>query len=278
MQVTGLATYPLKSAAGERHTTATVTTIGLESDRRWVVVDEAGDQVTARECHDLLGLSVEATGDGIALADRDGARLDVRTPGASAPQVTVGLSRIDRLGLADDEAHAWISERLGRPVRLAHLADIRSRPIGTTHGGLPGEAMSLADAGPVLLVTEASLDRLRDLVVQETGEPWLDRDEARERFRPNIVVDGDEPFAEDRWRRVRIGPVTWRVGELCDRCVMTTIDLATLRTGHEPIRTLARHHRVDGVTMFGIRLIPEIATGATAVLAEGDRCEVLEGP
>lgn len=276
VQVTGLATYPLKSAGGSRPATTTVAAIGLENDRRWIVLDEAGDQVTARESHDLLGLSVSSSGDGITLTARDGTRLDVRTPGADAPLAPTGVSRIDRLPLADDEAHAWLSARLGRPVRLAHLADAGARAIGAAHGGLPGETMNLADAGPVLLVTEVSLDRVCELVEQETGEPWLDRDEARERFRPNVVVDGELPFAEDRWHRIRIGEVTWRVGELCDRCVMTTIDLGTLRTGREPIRTLARHHRIDGATVFGVRLIPELATDEVASVSEGDTCEVLE--
>lgn len=219
VHVTGLATYPLKSAAGLRPVSSPVTAIGLEHDRRWVALDEAGDQVTARECHDLLGLSVSASRDGIVLTARDGTRLEVATPAAGASQVRTGVSRVERLALADDQAHAWLSAHLGRPVRLAHLADTMSRTVGSSHGGLPGDTMNLADAGPVLLVTEVSLDRLRELVEQGTGESWLDRDQARERFRPNIVVDGELPFAEDRWRRIRLGEVTWRVGELCDRCV-----------------------------------------------------------
>ena len=78
------------------------------------------------------------------------------------------------------------------------------------------------------------------------------------RFRPNLVVDGDEPFAEDRWTRVRVGEVTFRVGKPVGRCVITTIDPQTLERGHEPIRTLARHRRTpDGKTLFAVHLVPE---------------------
>lgn len=76
------------------------------------------------------------------------------------------------------------------------------------------------------------------------------------RFRPNVVIDGDIPFEEDAWPTVRIGDVELRTAEVCDRCVMTTIDPETLATGKEPIRTLARHRRWDGKTWFGTRLVP----------------------
>jgi uncharacterized protein len=76
------------------------------------------------------------------------------------------------------------------------------------------------------------------------------------RFRPNLVVEGAAPFAEDTWERLRIGEVTFRQTEPCDRCVLTTIDPDTLDKGHEPTRTLARHRRRHGKVWFGIRLAP----------------------
>ena len=84
------------------------------------------------------------------------------------------------------------------------------------------------------------------------------------RFRPNLVVDGDEPFAEDAWTGVTVGDVRLRLAKPTDRCVMTTIDLASLATSKEPVRTLARHRLVDHKTMFAISLIPE-TTGTVRV-------------
>jgi len=143
--------------------------------------------------------------------------------------------------------------------------------------------MSLADAGPVLLASEQSMAQLNDWIRADAAEadvPDLDPDDLSDagagpvvepldilRFRANIVVDGDEPFAEDAWSGVRIGDVDFRTTELCDRCVMTTIDPVTLAGGKEPIRTLARHRRWDRRTWFGIRLV---RTGGGSTLRVGD--------
>jgi uncharacterized protein len=94
------------------------------------------------------------------------------------------------------------------------------------------------------------------------------------RFRPNLVVEGAAPFAEDTWERLRIGEVTFRQTEPCDRCVLTTIDPDTLDKGHEPTRTLARHRRRHGKVWFGIRLAPE----GTGTIRLGDQLEVLSPP
>ncbi len=125
----------------------------------------------------------------------------------------------------------------------------------------PGDATAFADAYPVTLASTASLGRLDDWVGETARD---DRGEepmgalAVERFRPNLVVDGDlDPFEEDRWQRVQVGAVVLRVVKPVDRCVMTTLDPTTLEGGHEPIRTLARHRRWDGATWFAVQLVPE---------------------
>ena len=89
------------------------------------------------------------------------------------------------------------------------------------------------------------------------------------RFRPNVVIDGEEPFAEDAWPTVRIGNLKFRTTMVCDRCVMTTIDPITLAGGKEPIRTLARYRRWDRKTWFGTRLVPLV----TGTISLGDAVE-----
>lgn len=276
-QVTGLTTYPVKSMGGEDHERAEVTPQGLRGDRRWMLLDAEGHLVSARECHPLLGLSAMHSAAGVRIRTRGGEEISVAVPGTDAPRVATSLRGVEVLSVAAEEASAWISARLGRPLRLAHQHDPYGRDIGKSHGGMPGESMSLADAGPVLLVNEASVARVVDWVGERQQEPWLTRSDAAQRFRPNIVIAGDEPFAEDHWLRVRIGDVIYRRSELCDRCVLTTIDLQTLRTTKEPIRTLASHRRWNGKTWFGVRLIPEMLGSGAGSVTVGDEVQLLEG-
>lgn len=276
MQVTRLTTYPVKSMGSEDVPWADVVPEGLVGDRRWVLLDEDGNRISASRCHELLGYLATHYPAGLQISARDGTTLRVVTPGPDAPKVATRMSRIDRLSAADPDASAWLSERLGRPVTLAYQSDADVREIGESHGGRTGEHMRLADAGPILLVTEASLRRLGDWVAETQQQEWLPPAEAARRFRPNVVVDGETPFAEDDWWRVRIGGVTFRRGELCDRCVITTIDLDTLATTAEPIRTLAQHRKWDGATWFGVRLIPESIDAAPVRVAVGDEVVVLE--
>jgi len=78
-----------------------------------------------------------------------------------------------------------------------------------------------------------------------------------ERFRPNIVVEGCEPHAEDDWHRIRIEGIGFRVVKSCARCVVTTIDQSTGERGREPLRTLSTYRTVDGQVLFGRNLVHE---------------------
>lgn len=269
MQVTRLRVYPVKSFAGPDIETARVLPWGLADDRRWAVVDPDGEPVTAREANVLLSLTAEAQGDGgLLLGDRDerGEALRVAVPVHAAP-VTVGHSRQGSALPAGPEADAWLTARLGRPVRLVWQPDPLVRPVNPSHGGRPDDRVSLADVGPLLLANESSLAQLNRWTDDET--PLLDM----LRFRPNVVVDGDpdQPFAEDTWPFVQLGEVRFRVSGVCDRCVMTTIDPVSLVRGKEPIRTLAKHRRWDGKTWFGVWLVPDLASSpANATITVGD--------
>ena len=272
MRITGLRLFPVKSFGGVDLAESVVTPLGLDGDRRWAVLDSDGRTLTSPERAVLFGVRAEPTATGVRLTRGDHTQ-HVETPGPDAPMVPTSLSRVDRLRAADPAASRWLSEVIGREVVLVHQGDDLARSVSPGHGGLPGDRLSLADTNPLHLVSVSSVDRLRDWVAESQGEEWLPREEAVARFRPNLVVDGDEPFAEDTWQRVRIGAATYRLGELCDRCVMTTVD-RDLATTKEPIRTLARHRRWDGVTWFGVRLVPELDGPAT--IAVGDEVTVLQ--
>lgn len=282
MHVDDLAVHPVKSLGGVRVARAEVEPWGLAHDRRWMVVDPEGVKLSAVAVPAMPTLTAAPRpGGGVRLSRPGAPHVDVEPP-VTGPPVGVTLSRVGTALLADDAAHAWLGEALGRPARLVWLDDPRRRPLSAKHGGREGDVLSLADTGPLLLTTTASLERL-DRWVART---WADRYAqcgaaagsrpgplAMGRFRPNLVVGGDdlEPFAEDGWQRVRVGDVEMRVSEACDRCAVVNLDPVTGARGHEPLRTLAAHRRRDGKVWFGVRLVP-VTTGAVRV---GDPVEVL---
>jgi uncharacterized protein YcbX len=283
LTVASLTTYPVKSLAGVDVGRAHVDGVGLRGDRRWAVVDPAGTKVTAREEHALLGLRAQPRdGGGIRLLAAGSGRsagaaaLDVEPPRDAAP-VAVSFTGQDRARPAGAEADAWLSERGGRPLRLVWQDGGTHRPVRPDMGGLVGDRNSLSDAAPLHVTTEPSLARLNDWLLETALERGEEPAAAlgQDRWRPNVVVSGGEPFAEDGWSSVRIGDVPFRTTMVCDRCVMTTIDRTDLRSSKEPIRTLARHRRWEGATWFGIRLAPVLPLARGATISVGD--EVVPG-
>lgn len=278
MQLTRVRIHPVKSFAGFDVPRATVLPWGLAGDRRWAVVDPDGASVTAREENALLGLAATPLADDALRlgAEHDAGSLLVAAPRDVAP-VPVGHSRQGTALPAGEAADAWISARIGRPLRLVWQPDPTARPVKPDYGGRPGDSLTLADASPLLLASEASLALLNEFAAADAVERGEDAPPplVMERFRPNLVVDGETAFAEETWARVRIGEVEFRVEGCCDRCVMTTVDPDTLVRGKEPIRTLARHRRREGKTWFGVRLVPVLDASAGDTVAVGDALHVL---
>jgi uncharacterized protein len=274
LQLTDIWRYPVKSCGGERLAEARVEPWGLAGDRRWMVVDAEGSAVTAREHPRMLLITPEldAGGDKITLSSPDLPDLVVPVPsGAQLVQANVWGDGL-LASPAGDDAAAWLSGIIGEPVRLVYLDDPTRRPVRPDYSD-PGDRVSLADAFPLLLTTEESLAALNEWIAD--GPKAAQGPVPMRRFRPSVVVSGAAAWAEDGWRRLRIGPVTFRSVKGCDRCVMTTIDPDTAAKGHEPITTLSRYRHWDGKVWFGVNLIPD-NPGSYAILRPGDPIEILE--
>ncbi|QNE78742.1 MOSC domain-containing protein [Streptomyces finlayi] len=270
--------HPVKSLAAYARSEAAVEPWGLDGDRRWMLVDAAGKAVTQRQRARMARISARPlTGGGIELSAPGDAPLTVRVP---APGRTVAVDLFKQkleVVEASGDAHAWLGAHLGTDVRLVHLdAPAHRRLIPPEHSGLldpaharPGETVSLADEFPLLLTSLSSLDALNSLVAQ--GEYPDEGPLPMNRFRPNAVVEGTPAWAEDDWRRISIGEVSFRVVKSCGRCAITTTDQETAERGKEPLRTLARHRRAGTQLLFGRYLIPD----TTGVIRVGDPVRVL---
>ncbi|MDT4971477.1 MAG: uncharacterized protein QOG22_1620 [Pseudonocardiales bacterium] len=269
LTLTAINRYPVKSCRGQALTTATVEPWGLAGDRRWMIVDADGETVTAREHPRLVLVRPELIEPGLRLTSPDLDELFVAVPaGRDLVDVTVHGHPV-RAAVAD-VGHEWFSKIVGQPVCLVYLDDPTRRapdPAFST----ASDRVSFADGYPLLLASEESLAALNDLIA--TGPHANEGPLPMTRFRPSLVVRGAPAWAEDGWRRVRIGGAAFRVVKGCDRCVLTLVHPATAVKGKEPIATLARHRKWDGKTWFAMNLIPDTA-GATITV--GDDVEILE--
>jgi uncharacterized protein len=262
--------HPLKSGAIRSIDSASVLARGLEDDRSWMLVDADGKLVSAREVHETFRIVADtpSTDPDVTTA------LRLRAPGLEdlsldvpdGEPIPVKLHSQDLSGIPAPAADRWIAQALGQDgIRLVwcHEPEQRNLQPGFSR---PEDFTAFADSFPVTIASLASLRQLNDWIVERALEQGEERPEPLpiERFRANLVVDGDEPFAEDHWTSVDVGGVRFRVAKPTSRCVMTTINLRTLETAREPIRTLARHRLVDRKTLFAAHLVPD-TTGRISV-------------
>jgi uncharacterized protein YcbX len=241
----------LKSGAGEMLQRAAVDALGLAGDRRWMLVDTAsGRFLTQRLLQRMTALQARWQGADLLLQAPGMPALLVPLPDAGAALRTVRVWD-DSLQVPDagDAAAAWLSSFLQRDCRLVQVPAQRARQVDP-HYARPGERVGFADGFPLLLIGQASLDDLAARV----GRPL-----EMLRFRPNLVVAGAEPYAEDGWQRIRIGQLELRLVKGCSRCIMTTLDpLSGERSAdREPLRTLEGYRQRDGQVYFGQNLIAE---------------------
>ena len=264
--LTGIAVYPLKSGAGIDVEAREVEPCGLRGDRRWMVIDGDGVCVTARERPQLVRVRAELLGPDLRFEMDDREPLTVQHPDAGSPAAQVWIwgqacSALD----AGDAAAAWMAGAMDKPVRLVAMDD-RAKRRPDPECTRPQDEVSFADCYPVLAIGQNSLDDLNC----RTPTPVSMR-----RFRPNFVIGGGAPYAEDDWLRIRIGSVEFEGVENCKRCELPTVDPDTgiPDAKREPMRTLARYRRrVTGGVFLGQNLVPRSA-GTVRV---GDRVVVLE--
>lgn len=253
--ITALNIYPVKSCAGLPLQRGQLTATGFMHDREWMIVQPNGRFVTQRESPSLA-LIRTAVQDGALTLDAPGAGsvdIDVRHTGASL-EVSIFNDRCKGID-AGDAVAGWLERYLGRPHRLVRFDESLPRPSSGKWTGDIRALNQFSDGFPWLLIAEASLADLNRR---------LERPLPMNRFRPNIVVAGLEPFEEDRVATLSSPTVALHPVKPCTRCVITTTDQHTgERDGEEPLRTL-RMFRFDrelrGVA-FGQNLIASRGIG-----------------
>lgn len=290
MQVSQLNIYPIKSLRGIALSEALVEKRGLRYDRRWMLTDRGGMFFTQREVPKMASIEVRLESGQLIVESESAGKLNIpfEPDRGSRQNVTVWQSEVQGL-VYNGIVSEWFSDVLRRSCQLVLMPDTSERHVSEKFDS-GNDIVSFADGYPLMLIGEGSLanlnERLHDLYRDEEYGERLPL--PMNRFRPNLVVKGSEPFEEDRWARIRVGEAIFRVVKPCARCVMTTVDQVRGEfDGKEPLRTMASFRMANDVfpdtfeslgqtanaVLFGENLIPENPGVSVHV---GDPIEVLE--
>ncbi len=264
ISVSALYLYPIKSCAGIPLEVAEIGSRGIQGDRAYMLVDSSGRFITQRD-QPRMALIHPTIG-----KDRG---LTVKAPGMPAFDIVVndagkrykvGIWKDTCIGVDQGDAIAdWFSTFLETPCRLVWMPEDYTRRVNPWYAIGEQDQVGFADGYPFLLISEASLVDLNGRMQQPLP---------MNRFRPNIVVRGTLPYAEDRWRKIRIGQIIFHIVKACARCEIPTTDQVTATRSKEPLRTLATYRQAVRGVMFGQNLIHE----NEGIIRVGDTVEVVE--
>ncbi len=241
LKVTQLRVYPIKSLPGISLDSVNVLPKGFEFDRRFMLVDENGIAITQRT-HPVMSLFNVAMGNNELLVRMTNESVTIPLSPSTGTEFTATIWN-DTVTTIEPDAHLseWFSNHAGVRCKLVFFPEGNPRRVDPRYDTNENH-VSLADAYPVLVVGQASLDELNRR---------LDTQVSMTRFRPNIVFSGGEPFEEDNWGDFRIGQGTFKAVKPCDRCVLINVNPESGEKGSEPLRTLTTFRKQGNKVLFG---------------------------
>jgi uncharacterized protein YcbX len=245
--------YPVKSLGGIRLKSARIFEKGLQYDRRWMLVDEHGVFLTQR-IHPQMALFKLSINDHLITITfknpkqpvvHSSVMLDVNAPAlGEAIHATIWNDHVETVEV-DRRISEWFSEQLQMSCRLVSFPETNARPVDSSYQ-VNGEQVSLADAYPFLIIGQSTLDDLNNRLVEKLP---------MNRFRPNFVFTGGEPYEEDTWKNFVIGDNRFVGVKPCARCTLITINQDTTEKGIEPLATLSTYRKKENKVMFGQNLV-----------------------
>ena len=257
VRIAALNVYPIKSCAGIALDEALLVETGIELDRHWMVVDEAGGMLTQRRLPRMA----------LVRPVLKQYEVVVRAPGMLALHLAIDTVEAPRrVQVWDDDVAAydmgdlaaqWFSDFLGQRVRLARFDPEQKRLSSRRWTGDIEAENAFADAFPLLVTSQAGLDELNARLAQAGAQAVT-----MARFRPNLVLDGLVANGEDHLDEVSFdtteGPVRLKLVKPCSRCTIPDVDPLTAETGHAVADALSVYRadaRLDGAITFGMNAV-----------------------
>ncbi len=255
--LSALFVHPLKSVGGVAVNDALLVETGLEFDRAWMVVDAHGEMLTQRELPRMALVRPTLRSEDMVLRAPGMLSLHLRLDTVEAPTRAKVWGDIVKAYDMGPLAAQWFTDFLGRPARLVRFDPDQERLSDTAWAGTVKAENAFADGFPLLVANLASLDDLNGRLAAQGLKPV-----GMERFRPNLVLSGLQPFDEDHIDELEIstaeGPVTLRLVKPCARCSIPNVDPLTAETSDQPGDTLAGYRadaRLNGAVTFGMNAV-----------------------
>lgn len=248
LTLTHIYIYPIKSLGGISLQTAKVEERGLQYDRRWMLVDKNGMFLTQREYPQMALLQLNINGDLLEINHKTKKMPMLQIPINVEAGNSIVVNIWDDVVIAktvNKDCNSWFSEALGFYCQLVMMDNDSDRLTNRKYTP-EQKQVSFADAYPFLIIGQESLNDLN----RRLKEPL-----PMNRFRPNFVFSGGEPFIEDTWKDFMIGNLKFRAVKPCSRCVVTTVNLDTAEKAKEPLETLANFRKVGNNINFGMNLV-----------------------
>jgi hypothetical protein len=245
---------------------ALLTPAGLAEDRRWMAVTPAGRFLTQRELPRLALIHPRLSHTHLLLRAAD--MTELALPLAQQGERREVLVWRDHCDATDegDAAARWLTQLVQHECRLVRFDASKRRLSSRDWTGEIEAENRFSDGFPLLLIGTASLEDLNARLAQALP---------MNRFRPNIVLEGLEAYAEDRVHELVGDGVRLRLVKPCTRCAITTTDQDTAEVrGEEPLRTL-KTYRYDAAlhgVAFGQNTI--VVSGAGSTLRRGQELAV----
>src|SRR5688572_37917 len=258
--------YPIKSLGGIRLEKALVEKRGLQYDRRWMLIDEAGNFLSQRQHAQMALLQVEIIDNALRVSHKQNKLEPLEIPLEANDEKSKLVSIWNDVCFAFEvtpEANKWFSEALGINCKLVHMPENALRHVDPEYAR-PRDLVSFADAFPFLIIGQESLNDLNRRL--EEAIPM-------DRFRPNFVFTGGTAFNEDTWTEFKIDGTTFFPVKPCARCLVTTINQETGEKQAEPLKTLTTYRTQNSKVMFGQNLIHN---GIGSYISVGQEVEVID--
>jgi uncharacterized protein len=253
--------YPVKSLAGIRVSSWPVVKTGLKYDRKWMLIDSERRFLSQRSLPRMALINTALIENQLVISapSMENLALELESPTGPIIPSTIWHDVVDTLAVSN-EADNWFSQFLQMDCKLVYQPDNSIRPVDPTFAN-PADQTSLSDGFPFLLISENSLVSLNQAMLQDL---------AMHRFRPNLVVSGCESYAEDTWREITIGEISFRLPKPCSRCSVPTIDPTTGETGKEPLTTLNKLRKWENKVYFGQNALHD----RCGILSVGDKVAI----